>query len=546
MIKHANIWRIIGCIAFAIILFGSTVPALAVTSVDSPLAPFELDGNIAQDDAARDDWENVNGGNAVGTGFISASGVNPDSTTNDDVSAGGKTKDIHPFGDWKLKEGSSPDKGDLANSYNAFYIVDGDLHFYWGYDRHDEGGNTTNGVWLLQNDIERSGSGNNITLTGEHANNDALIVIDFVTGGSSPTFTIFLWDESQQTIVDATSSISLNSGICDPNVGGNDICAISNDVALNGVDWISPNPPGTIEPLHWVEGGVNLTKLFGSIGESVPCFTDSFIETRASDSPNAILKDFIFQIEGNEPELCSCDVTKVCDGSGVVNPDGKSIDYTWTITVSNNGAGTLHDVHVTDSKTGLDVTIPQLGPTDPPVVYNVGTTTTAIQIENTVMTEAAFAPGETPSVVCSDSDTCNTPIQPGIMITKECNDIFGNDGVELVVEDGKVVVKVHVKGMITNNGQEALTNIVLTDTPALDTVAVKDSGGSIVGNLSSVILAPGDFLEYEGSYFPSTLTNNNPSLAVFSDTIEVTATGVLSGEILAVPANIDCNLCPLN
>ena len=529
----------LGCIGF----IGSG--SVFAGAVDGPDGPFELDGDHEQNLPApgpHDDWANINdpaGPMATGAIFIGASGVNADALgDDDDIFAKGGSKDIHDIPNWEFKNSAGgPPKDDLANSYGAFYEVDGELHFYFGYDRFNEGGDATTGIWLFQNNIAKADP----NFTGVHENGDTLIVIDYNVGGSEPTFVIFQWQNGALVPADLTG---LNAGLCDAVGGNNDICAVSNE--LNDLTNVSWRADGLIEALHFVEGGVNLSKLFAASGAPVPCFTDSLVETRSSTSENAVLKDFILTDENATLEICSISITKTCDGPGTIAGGGTAFDYDWTISVENTGFGTLHDVHVTDSATGLDETITTLLPTDPPVVYNVTLQSSAMSVTNTATVEAAASSGGPQTVTDMSADTCTGSATSDLTVTKMCDDSFAPDGVGLVVVNGQVAVKVQVKGRITNAGQDVLENLTLNDNPVFQTVSITDSGGSPVSDLSAVSLSPGGFLDYVGSYLPSTTNSSNPELAVFSDTVTTTATGVLSGEALEASAMEDCELCPGN
>ncbi|TAK01893.1 MAG: hypothetical protein EPO36_04005, partial [Chloroflexota bacterium] len=148
-----------------VLVIGST--ALAVHDD----AIFQLDRN-AIDDAAGDDWANVDDGSD-----------NADASTgilHDDINAtiffGGGSKDDLNTTSWKHKSGSSPDKDELGDAYAARY---GDV-VYFGADRLDASGAAALGFWFFQEDVTPQPGGT--FGPGQHADGDILILSDFSVG----------------------------------------------------------------------------------------------------------------------------------------------------------------------------------------------------------------------------------------------------------------------------------------------------------------------------------------------------------------------------
>src|SRR5207249_5230373 len=75
----------------------------------------------------------------------------------------------------------------------------------------------------------------------------------------------------------------------------------------------------------------------------VPCFSSFMLETRSSQEPSAVLKDFVL---GGFPE-CHISLTKGCQCTAF-HPDGSGFDYAFSGTVTNDGGGTVCNVTVTD------------------------------------------------------------------------------------------------------------------------------------------------------------------------------------------------------
>ena len=115
---------------------------------------FELDGNIADSAVVGgQDWSAFQGPVAPGdtapisTAFIS-DGFNG---VNDTIYFGGGSQNNNDISDWKWSCGSVSTKSDIEHAFASAYIKNSELFLYFGADRYDPTGGTTNvGFWFLQ------------------------------------------------------------------------------------------------------------------------------------------------------------------------------------------------------------------------------------------------------------------------------------------------------------------------------------------------------------------------------------------------------------
>lgn len=152
---------------------------------------------------------------------------------------------------------------------------------------------------------------------------DILILSEFVTGGAVAISKVFAWvgtggNVGGGTLQDIT-----------PEPGGSPaVFSITNSVAIPAPTcWpYTPNGGvlgGDIPARAFFEGGINLSAPeFGALAGS--CFSSFLVETRASPSPSATLKDFVL---GNFQE-CEATCSKVASDDSVCA--GTATTYTYT------------------------------------------------------------------------------------------------------------------------------------------------------------------------------------------------------------------------
>lgn len=229
---------------------------------------------------------------------------------------------------------------------------------------------------------------------------------------------------------------------------------------------------------------------------------------------------------------------------------GNSAEVTISGTVENTGDVPLSNVVVEDSVFGL-LTFPgtlAVGEVQPfevtqPVDYADLAPTTSAPDANGVVTvtlnhsDTVTASGDAlaaddsvlDSAEHSDSATCDDTYTRGVDVAKDCDVFLDYDDTT-----GRIVIRVDVSATVTNLGEETLSNIVLTDVPAV----------TFSGALSS--LASGEDFTATGSYYPSTTDGGNVATgpeASFTDEVTVTADGAFDGVEASDENTATCDLC---
>jgi hypothetical protein len=304
-----------------------------------PVGLFELDGNVADNLGAGDDWENVylHTDSALATAFIS-DGVRDGEDT---FFTGGGSKDTNDVTQWLYATSNDvvPDKDDIEHAFAAAYAdpVNKDLIFYFGADRLDPGeGSAQIGFWFFRNSVGLVpiGAGKSTgKFTGQHANGDILVLLDFLKGGSLGAINVYKWQNGAPVL------------IANPPAGS--VFAIDNVAGGENPPWpyddLDTNGDGVNEayqPLTLFEGGINLTQL----GVEGGCFSSFLAETRSSGSSlDAQLKDFA---AGQFP-LCGLEVTK---SGPEISKRGDTVGY--TVTIRNVGLARLYQKSILDSRQG--------------------------------------------------------------------------------------------------------------------------------------------------------------------------------------------------
>ncbi|WP_339458263.1 hypothetical protein [Pseudomonas sp. EA_105y_Pfl2_R69] len=150
----------------------------------------------------------------------------------------------------------------------------------------------------------------------------------------------------------------------------------------------------------------------------------------------------------------------------------------------------------------------------------------------------------------NDSASCTPNLNPDLTIIKVCDDaIGGGTGVELVVDNGQVVVQVGNIITVSNPGNEDLTNVSISDSDVQ--TLVKMSGGAGLtcsGNSCTGTMDTGDVVVLKQTYRPDGQNIlgalSNPSGVSFKNTATTSGTGVLSGTPLGpLMATATCELC---
>lgn len=599
------------------VALGAVIGGVAVLSnalaVHQPSAPFELDGDPTRD-GAPDDWNNVfnlptpypatRGIPVTGDGeaFISDG---PNLSGGKETSAwSGSNKDIDLISTWEYKSSKVvPDKDNITNAYAKAYKVGGfpgsdfpghpagvheHLIIYFGADRFANNGDAALGFWFFQNDV---GLGPNGTFSGEHAIGDVLVQVDFVQGGSNSEVQIFKWVGSggdYGPLEEIKFGASNGAEVC---TNDDTACAITNEQTESSPWAYTPKsgPANTFPNESFFEAGIDITALVGEV-----CFSSFMAETRSSHSETAELKDFAL----GDFDLCSVDVQKVCNADGgitspIFDPIAETYQTRHTVTITNDGFGSIHDVALRDDKVtttrvcsiaaisgdGIGMTpVPaggilfpnkdtyvdiadQLGAGDA-ITVSLMCVTDENPFTNGVTVRSSPTEGGSPDVTDYDLEmstetgdglaACTKELLAGLKLTKFCQGDPGTD------EEPNTM---HQAGDLSvvldpNNDYkpQVCVDIALSNTQSTQKMVVNTFTDSDLGNLlpaGGLTLQPlgsvGDTYYVSRCYTPTAPDGGetNPGLVAYSDTVEASGYGKNSlEEKTATPKSATCKLCP--
>lgn len=617
------------CTRRFLMLLGIVVCCAAV-AYSQATAVFEAgDGDsVTGNSPANCDWNTLNaGGNTANNG----AGVNINRTTPIGTCAGtgatgpnaysflvgdlsekifttGGSKDAQPISKWAWTNGGSPDKDTLTHAYSASYTytVNGTAHKFlaFGAERFAVNGDANIGFWFFHGGVGPICADGGTTCTkngfsGAHQNGDVLLISGFTNGGSNPVLDVLVWDDSctaasypQPAPVGACADTNLkekyrgNAGPAGLCTATSPACTSVNGVPVNlAWPYATKFGGGSTVPVNgYFEGAVDLTEVLGSSAEG--CFTNFLAETRSSQAPSAVLKDFL---SGSFPE-CGFELSKSCACSAV---DGNTGTYTYTYggTVRNTGGAPLYNVTITDtppspatartftcSVLNKDTTL-NWPSTD--CVATAGSTNTFTStskgLSNTVTATAQTSTTANASTISNSNgdsshvvtavcanDQTTTPIcvpAPLISVTKSCS-------TSLVLRNSEVAVQVNYTGSVTNpaGASEALVGVTVNDQIGTDSGGGGGTADSANNPLTLAGCTSGDgktaatpctlntgvTATFSGSYIPSNGVFLNPDgtpiagRAVFYDKVTAAGTGKVSGTSKNASYTAHCAVCSAN
>ena len=220
--SRRRLWLVLTTVA-AVGLLAAAVPlvANAVLGTDGPTL-FELDGNIVDDSGTPSlpqDWSDFQtppGGGQdgpVAKTFIT-DGING---VNDTIFTGGGSQNNNDIPSWAWDCGSVSSKCDIEHAFAAAYLKNNNLYVYFGADRYDPTGGTTNvGFWFLQGGgALKGGTGcpdSNPaanTFDGGHVNGDIFVFAEFTGGGGDSDISIYEWQSGALNLLFTKTSAQL-------------------------------------------------------------------------------------------------------------------------------------------------------------------------------------------------------------------------------------------------------------------------------------------------------------------------------------------------
>jgi hypothetical protein len=263
-----------GCTSSATAHVSVVIPSIgSCGSSGSITSGFELDGNATHvSPDPPDDWDLVFAGTDHAdetTGIV----FDKNSKADDYFVIG--TKDVVDVTQWHYNVQSTPDKDDILHAGAAEY---GTRLYFFG-DRFATNGNAQIGFWFFQDTVHPDPATN--LFTGAHEVGDLLVLSNFVQGGGTAVIQAFKWVGSGGSD-GALDSLSVSSAAA---------FAITNGGATPSPWTFNPKKgkAGVFGTGAFFEGGIDVACLPGVN----PCFASFLIETRASASVTAELKDFV-------------------------------------------------------------------------------------------------------------------------------------------------------------------------------------------------------------------------------------------------------------
>lgn len=520
--------------------------------------PFELDGNATSNDFPGDDWDVVNNGGGSSTAKTGLIIDRPEPAFAQFT--GGGSKDEQDIPNWKHRSGTPPAKDDITNAYAAAYIdTDNNDHqiLIFGIDRFDTSGDAQLGFWFLQDEVQPVAGGD---FSGEHKDNDILVLVNFSGGGDVPTIEVFKWQGGAPVSLGSGTDVLCTDGWIP---AGQDHCGITNAVNV-AAPWAYENKDVGVTtqfpPAAFFEGAIDVTAL----GIDA-CITNFLAESRSSTSITAVLKDFATPSGGFN--VCGIDVTKNCTNPRL-NAAQDRIIYDISGTVIANG-GTVHNVALSDNP-AADGEFSLVDCTDNSIVLGsfplttlngtaCYTNTQTVLLSQNGLTDTVTATANTESdnsgVTLTDSATPGDPddpndlacpnlqISPALYVEKDCETV-------VEVSGGKVVAKVNVTGMVCNIGDSNLNSVVVDD------LLITTSPDPLVNGINlTKPSAPGlppepdSCQSYSGSYYPSAaldtdgLVTTDPHAVIFKDTVRATGKDIFNVDVMPQTDMADCPLC---
>lgn len=332
---------------------------------------FELDRNAVDDGfvgaSGGEDWNLVCPtttpvGTAPGCLGGTAAAVSRFVTDapNSTIFTQGGSKDDLDTTQWRHTDGSVPDKDDLLHGFAARI---GD-NLYFGADRAAANGDAQIGIWFFQNQVGPVAGG--LFGPSQHKDGDILVLSDFTKGGTLPTVRVFEWNGPGGDIpgvgeINGTIHLLFGTTATPQDCVGT---PLSNDPACATVNTASTPSPWAFDPKSgpdnsfgpgmFYEGGIDL----GFLGVADECFSSFLIETRSSQSVDAVLKDFV---AGQFAQCGSSTLTtpKLGDGTTNVPAAGTSITTAGSIQVKDEAQVTVNGT----STYGGSVSFHLCGPT---------------------------------------------------------------------------------------------------------------------------------------------------------------------------------------
>jgi hypothetical protein len=306
-------------LAAALVAFVAFMP-MAANAVHTE-GLFELDGNILDNPSATgQDWSSFQAPALAGDTPPVAKAFVTDgfNGVDDTIYFGGGSQNNNDIPSWKWSCGSVSTKSDIEHAFASAYIHSNQLYLYFGADRYDPTGGTTNvGFWFLQNGgALQGGTGcpdtnpatNNFS--GQHVDGDLFVFAEFSGGGGDSAVSMYEWQSGGLHLLASKTSGSFCSA-------DDSICALTNSQTIPSSWPYSDNqgssPDGQVLQGGFVEGGINLSSIYAGLGKDLPCVNRFLAQTGSSHPDTGVLEDFA----GGSFNICSKLIVDKVAPSGV-------------------------------------------------------------------------------------------------------------------------------------------------------------------------------------------------------------------------------------
>ncbi len=565
------------------LLFVAVLLCAAMAIAQAPASLATLDGTVGPtysstpppNPPTQDYWNRINGTGVVGSVFDGTNFSLPYTQTkpynsfavntfvsgaaSTDSFQGGGSKDPNQISQWGWSSSPTPDKDTLTNAYAAAYTgaaANNHTVIVFGADRFSTSGDANIGIWFFQQNVGPVAGGK---FSGAHQNGDIFLISAFTGGGGTAGISVYLWNQqglpnaitwhqvsgcpnnsyptpSTLPACAAQNLLEVYSAAAGSVCGGNPTCAITN-AASQTAEWAyiaksNQNAGTNIIPTGaFFTGGVDLTYIFGLVSQNVPCISSFLFDTRSSQSPTAVLKDFL----GGSFPLCAIGSSASCGGSPTYTVNPPLITYTISGSVTNQASGTLYDPAVTVDAGSLPAGATVTNITQPvgPIAGGASapfsiTLTYGTQGSFTVTGEvcaSAFSGGPCSVTTQTNgspatwsaglgSGTCSITVTTSMTLTKSCV-------VNLSQTASGVVLQLYDTITVCNtDANDTITNINLSNNV--------DHGPSADSIVTGLTLTHGQCQTYNPTYTPTGCVGGTVSTVngrcMFSDTVSVSST----------------------
>jgi hypothetical protein len=317
----------------------------------------------------------------------------------------------------------------------------------------------------------------------------------FVVNGGQITYTVRVRNDSSGGCDVRNATVSFRC----PSATGTATGPLTN--LVSGVDFNIPTAPvdvGTVTCAINVNPGVTTATAAANLsGDLASIPGDAFDSASAFKDITVIIRTPCISVTKE------CAVTQGTPDNPVINFNG---------TVTNCGDETLNNVTVVDNLTGLVIGPITLVP-GASQAYSGSYIATTNPSTNVV---TATGTGNDTGTQVNDTDNaiCSIPCNPGINVTKVCQNAVS------------ATAPITFNGTVTNTGNVTLSNVTVSD----------DKAGQVLGPIT---LAPGASAAYSGSYVATECPSTDTVTA--AGTV-ATAPGICAATVVQAQASATCSV----